>query len=309
MDITNFPDLAAPILAKRAVTYPASVAQTTAVKTLLPKIDQSGMKATLTTLSGYFNRYYKSTYGAQSSQWLQTQIQAVVTASNVTGVTVKAFPHSWGQNSIIASIPGKSTKTIVVGAHLDSINLANPATGQAPGADDDGSGSVTILEALKVLLTSSTVATGQLANTIEFHWYSAEEGGLLGSQEIWQSYKTAGRNIVAMLQQDMTGYIQGTINAGRKVSIGVMMDYVDAGLTAFLKKVVAAVSFAICAYRSDDMCDTNAVIVPHRSCRRDSMWLCLFRPWFCAESRIPGCVRDRGTLSGFQPPDCSYCER
>ena len=244
MDITDFPNLAArSIEARQAVIYPSAVAQSAAVRPLLGSLSKSNMQSNLQTFSGYFNRYYRSTYGVQSSQWLQSRAQSVVSASGADryGATVKAFTHSWGQSSIIATIPGRSSKTVVIGAHLDSINLNNPSSGRAPGADDDGSGCVTILEAMRVLLTSSTFAQGQAPNTIEFHWYAAEEGGLLGSQAIFQSYKNAGRNVRAMLEQDMTGYIQATLAAGQRESVGIITDFVDVSLTEFIKKVVTAV--------------------------------------------------------------------
>lgn len=43
----------------------------------------------------------------------------------------------------------------------------------APGADDDGSGSVTILEAYRGLISAGF----QPKKTVEFHWYSAEVCG------------------------------------------------------------------------------------------------------------------------------------
>lgn len=143
-----------------------------------------------------------------------------------------------GQNSIIATLPGRSEKTVVIGAHQDSINLFLPSILAAPGADDDGSGTVTILEALRVLLQDKSIATGKAENTVEFHWYSAEEGGLLGSQAIFNSYEKEGRDVKAMLQQDMTGYTHATLEAGEPESVGVITDYVDPGLTEFIKEVV-----------------------------------------------------------------------
>jgi Zn-dependent M28 family amino/carboxypeptidase len=94
------------------------------------------------------------------------------------------------------------------------------------------------LEAFRVLLTDSRVASGQAANTIEFHWYAAEEAGLLGSQAVFTNYKNSGKVVKAMLQQDMTGYVK----PGVKEAVGVITDYVDADLTNFIKKVVTAVS-------------------------------------------------------------------
>lgn len=242
MDITDYSDLHRSSLnrvAAAAVTFPAAVTQKTNVTPLIAKLSTANMQSKLTTFSNYQNRYYKSTYGKQSSEWLLSQVQAVATASGVSGVTVRAFSHpSWTQNSVIASIPGTSTNTIVIGAHQDSVNGASPSAGRAPGADDDGTGTFTILEAMRVLLTDSRIASGQAPNTIEFHWYAAEEGGLLGSQAVFTDYKNKGRVVKAMLQQDMTGYVK----PGVTESVGVITDYVDVGLTTFIKKVITAVS-------------------------------------------------------------------
>jgi bacterial leucyl aminopeptidase len=112
----------------------------------------------------------------------------------------------------------------VVGAHQDSANYQYPMDGRAPGADDDGSGTMTILEVLRVLLSSKDILEGKAENTIEFHWYAAEEAGLLGSQDIFREYERTGRDVKAMLQQDMTGFIHLTIDAGRKPEFGLVMD-------------------------------------------------------------------------------------
>ncbi|KAL4727068.1 Leucine aminopeptidase 1 [Fusarium chlamydosporum] len=219
-------------------SFPGAVAQTSAVKALLPKLSQSNMRTALTTFSGFYNRYYTSTYGEQSADWLFKQVESIIAASGAKGAKVAKFKHSWRQPSIIATIPGKSDATIVVGAHQDSVNLRNPTSGRAPGADDDGSGTVTILEAFRVLLSDSRVASGQAPNTIEFHWYAGEEAGLLGSGAIFNQYKRDGRVVKAMLNQDMTGYVK----PGTKPVAGIITDNVDAGLNTFLKKVIAAYS-------------------------------------------------------------------
>lgn len=144
---------------------------------------------------------------------------------------------------MIATIPGNSRKIIVLGAHQDSINQQgnDVVEDRAPGADDDGSGSITILEAMRVLLSDPDIAAGKAPNTVEFHWYSAEEEGLLGSQDIFEKYKEEQKDVKAMLQQDMTGYVEGTLNAGKPEQVGVITDYVDTGLVEFIKKVVTEV--------------------------------------------------------------------
>jgi bacterial leucyl aminopeptidase len=67
----------------------------------------------------------------------------------------------------------------------------------APGADDDGSGTVTILEAFRVLAEAGFVP---LNGPVEFQWYAAEEGGNLGSLPIARYKKESGATVGAMLE-------------------------------------------------------------------------------------------------------------
>jgi leucyl aminopeptidase len=226
--------------------FPAAPTLQKELKPMMKSLKKENMQANLEKFTSFYTRYYKSDYGRQSSEWLLEKVQGIIKDSGADkhGANAKPFHHPWGQNSVIATIPGENNSTVVVGAHQDSINLFLPSIFSAPGADDDGSGTVTILEALRVLLTSKDVVEGKAQNTIEFHWYSAEEGGLLGSQAIFSSYEKEGRDIKAMLQQDMTGYVQGTLDAGKKESVGVITDFVNPALTDFIKEVVTEVSFS-----------------------------------------------------------------
>ena len=247
MDITHTQDLGAlkslDTRAQSTVTFPKKVAYNDTVNPMLKDLSEKSMRQNLEKFTSFFTRYYKSSYGVQSSAWLFDKVNQMIHDSGADqyGVHVETFEHPWGQNSIIATIPGKSEKTVVIGAHQDSVNWLAPLWLAAPGADDDGSGSMTILEALRVLLQSEAIIKGNASNTIEFHWYSAEEGGLLGSQAIFSAYEKKGRDVKAMLQQDMTGYIHKTIDAGELESVGVITDYVDSGLTDFIKEVITQV--------------------------------------------------------------------
>lgn len=71
-----------------------------------------------------------------------------------------------------------------------------PQWGRSPGADDDGSGTVTILEIFRALVNTGF----RPQRPVEFHWYSAEEAGLLGSQAIAQNYEKKGVDVLAMIQ-------------------------------------------------------------------------------------------------------------
>jgi len=241
MDITEHGDLGTYRYSSRATpVFPKKVKLQDDIKPMLKNLSKDHMQDHLEKFSSFHTRYYKSDYGRQSSEWLLKTVQDTIEEAGADEYGVKAehFKHPWGQNSVIATIPGQSNETIVIGAHQDSINLWLPSVLPAPGADDDGSGTVTILEAFRILLTSEDVIKGKAPNTIEFQWYSAEEGGLLGSQAIFSDYEKKGRVVKAMLQQDMTGFVRKTIDAGKPESVGVIMDFVDSGLTAFIKKVI-----------------------------------------------------------------------
>ncbi|KAF4170829.1 hypothetical protein CNMCM8694_005648 [Aspergillus lentulus] len=163
-----------------------------------------------------------------------------ITASNATGVAVEVFDHvGWDQPSIIVSIPGISAKTIVLGAHQDSITRPcyQVPRDYAPGADDNASGVATLVEALRAILRDPVFAQGHAPNTLEFHFYAAEEVGLQGSKQIFDSYSSQGREVKAMLNQDMTGYT-GYVGTNKPERIGVLTDYVDSGLTEFVRTMI-----------------------------------------------------------------------
>ncbi|KAK9694021.1 hypothetical protein K7432_013617 [Basidiobolus ranarum] len=233
IDITDTQDLE--ILNKpEIIPLPEKLSGAQDIQPFLDSLNTTNMESWLREFVTFNNRYYQSQTGVESSNWLYQQIAAITATSPAVKISVRQVSHSWVQKSIIARIEGISgnNETVIIGAHQDSINQYNPTTGRAPGADDDGSGTVTILEAYR-----SFVQGGLLPKRpIEFHWYSAEEEGLLGSGDIAKQYREARTKVIGMLQSDMTGFNDKT------GVIGVVTDNVDPGLTTFLKKVITAYS-------------------------------------------------------------------
>ncbi|TFK39554.1 Zn-dependent exopeptidase [Crucibulum laeve] len=211
-------------------TY-ASPSHQSAVTPLFKTVSVSNMQSYLGNLTAFNNRYYTSTTGVQATTWIVNTVSQIAALYPNSKATVSAFKHTWAQSSIVAKIPGSTNGPItILGAHMDSINSASPSSGRAPGADDDGSGSVNLIEAFRVLLASGFKPT----TPVEFHWYAAEEVGLRGSQAIATSYKSSNVQVKAMLQFDMTAYVK----PGVKETIGLMPDYVDAGLTSFVASLI-----------------------------------------------------------------------
>ena len=171
------------------------------VTPLLAKVSVENMQLLLGNLTAFHNRFFESETGAAASLWIHDTVADLGDAFPDSKLEVLLFEHNFPQTSIIATFPGEDPEgpVTILGAHMDSINL-DDVNGRAPGADDDGSGSVNLLEAVRVLAESGF----QPKTPVEFHWYAGEEVGLLGSQDIAQEYNETGIEVKGMLQFDMT---------------------------------------------------------------------------------------------------------
>ncbi|CAO3589056.1 unnamed protein product [Absidia cylindrospora] len=238
MDITDHQDLGAYSAFNSAwqPVIPTKVNYQDEVEPIIGNLTTSHMENNLRQFTNFRTRYYKSTYGAKSCRWLIQQVQDIIDKSPVDAdhVSVKEFTHKWDQFSIVAKFEGSDAslekELVIVSAHQDSVNLWLPYWGRSPGADDDGSGTVTILESFRSLVHNGF----KPERTVEFHWYSGEEAGLLGSQDVADQYVQDGKRVVAMIQNDMTGYTAGS----KEEVIGIVTDHVDEKLTDFLKTLV-----------------------------------------------------------------------
>jgi Zn-dependent M28 family amino/carboxypeptidase len=96
-------------------------------------------------------------------------------------------------NVIADSTSGRADRTVVVGAHLDSVT-------EGPGINDNGSGSATLLEVAKQMSQLGIAPT----NRVRFAFWGAEEFGLLGSEYYVSHLPTSElKNIMLNLNFDM----------------------------------------------------------------------------------------------------------
>jgi len=104
--------------------------------------------------------------------------------------------------NVISTLTGTTDPKdlVILGAHLDDI----PATGRAPGANDDGSGSAALLCMAQAIKEYRDTEQVSFSRTIVFEHYTGEEQGLLGSRALSRARKTRGDFVLAMIQSDMT---------------------------------------------------------------------------------------------------------
>ncbi|CAG9988192.1 unnamed protein product [Clonostachys byssicola] len=255
-DITEFQDVqvsSAKLFA--AAAFPDALQHKCTVQKIIKNIDVDKIKEQLTTYSSFHNRYFNSQYGVDAAEWLYERVKEVMKESGNPLATSRLVRHTaWSQPSIIVSLPGITRgKTVVLGSHLDSVISGDRGAGRAPGADDNGSGSMMNLAVLRAILADPRIAEGDHLNTLEWHWYSGEESGLLGSQDIFNQYATLNMQVVAMLNQDMVGY-KGRDGIER---FGLVTDNTDASQNEFLKLVIGGytdISYeeTLCGYACSD---------------------------------------------------------
>ncbi|GAA5938946.1 uncharacterized protein JCM15063_004372 [Sporobolomyces koalae] len=262
IDVTH-DQQSAPITLQRKQSFPKKLSYSNkALSNVFDKISTHEMKTFLTAFSGFRTRYYRSDTGKQSQNFLLGQISQIANSNKDLKIKIKEFPHPWGQNSILVrfepTAKNASDEIVIVGAHQDSTNLL-PFLG-APGADDDGSGTTSILEAFRVLVESGFQP---VHHPVEFHWNSAEEGGLLGSKAIAQDYQARGIRVKAYHQNDMTAWVK----QGTKPTIGLIRDFVDPDFTDYLAKVIDEYSSigwtsTKCGYACSDHASWSAIGAP-----------------------------------------------
>ncbi|QPG76377.1 hypothetical protein FOA43_003765 [Brettanomyces nanus] len=208
-------------------------------RSLIGDVSEERLGHRLEELSQLFpdSRYYNSESGYRSALYFYDVLQGF-TQRDRGRYTVRRFKHNgWRQPTLIFRIQGIHEQIVILGCHLDSMNL-NPFA-NAPGVDDNLSGIDVVLEALDIFTNESIVSDlPVLQNTLEFHFYAAEEVGSLGSQEVFKEYRKNNRKVIAMLQQDMTGYTEGSNKKGIGEHFGIITDYASVTLTEFVKSLV-----------------------------------------------------------------------
>ncbi|MDE2273638.1 MAG: M28 family peptidase, partial [Gammaproteobacteria bacterium] len=200
------------------------------LREIVNAVSAERLKDTDTHLVGFGTRHTLSTttlptrgIGA-ARRWVKAQFEQIsqdcgacleiITPSQV--FTGPRMPKAGAEVMDVVAIQKGSdpNRYLVMTAHLDSrvTDIMN-STADAPGADDDGSGTSALIEAARVL------SKYKFAATIVYSADSGEEQGLYGGKIIADYAKAHGWNVEANLNNDMIGSTHG--------SSGVM-DNVDA---------------------------------------------------------------------------------
>jgi leucyl aminopeptidase len=193
------------------------------------EVSEANLKSTVDFLAAFHDRYNKGPQPNAAVEALKLRIEDMLKSSSLPYQIELITHQSTAQKTLHLRIAGQSRpqEIVVLGAHLDSINMSWMGDKIAPGADDNASGSANLIEALRILSTRA-----RTERTLDFFWYAGEESGLLGSAEIAKDYKAKNADVVAVLQLDMT------LHPGSgEFTLGSMNDFTSAWLRNYLESI------------------------------------------------------------------------
>jgi hypothetical protein len=162
-------------------------------------------------------------------------------------VAVPRRPDSLRVNvvNVLGILPGRDTsRVVVVGGHYDSCICAASPTGawdissDAPGADDDGSGTSAVVEVARVV--SRRFPRG-LDATVIFALYAGEEQGLLGSTHLAERLTREGKTVVAAFTNDIVGNVVAEDGTTDSTSVRAYAADPDSGATRELGRYAWAI--------------------------------------------------------------------
>ena len=206
------PYLAVPLilLSTSALAVPPLPGPEAKVADIARDVDQARMRATVAKLVSFGTRHTLSSQtdpkrgiGA-AVRWAEAEMKAMgletlQTCDTVTGRRVPTPTRVCNAVGILRGTERPNDVVIITG-HIDSrVTDVMNATADAPGANDDGSGTAAVLEAARVM------SRRKFPGTIVFAALSGEEQGLLGGKILADHAKAQGWNVIANLNNDIIG--------------------------------------------------------------------------------------------------------
>jgi peptidase M28-like protein len=180
------------------------------LRAMVAPVSQAKLRHSIETLVGFGTRHTLSSQtdpkrgiGA-ALNWAQGEFRSygLPTERPCDTVTGSRIPTPTRVCDMIAIQRGteRPNDVVIITGHIDSrVTDVMNATADAPGANDDGSGSAAVLESARVL------SKHKFPGTIVYALVSGEEQGLYGAKVLADYAKAQGWNVVTDLNNDIVG--------------------------------------------------------------------------------------------------------
>jgi hypothetical protein len=207
-----------------AAQSPTADARDPRVVAMLGDVSAARLRSRIERLASFGTRHTLSETESETRgigaarRWIKAELDRVSAAN---GGRLKVEMQSYVQEpmrrvsravevvNVVATLPGtqpeSAGRVYVVGGHYDSRGSdVENATIDAPGANDDASGTAAVIELAEVMSKHAFDAT------IVFVAFAGEEQSLLGSGHFAREARAANREIAGMITNDIVGNTLGT---------------------------------------------------------------------------------------------------
>jgi hypothetical protein len=192
------------------------------LQAMLAEVSPARIEARIRKLVSFGTRHTLSDIGSDTRgigaarRWITAELSACAkVAGGRLQVEEQSFIEPAGNRvnqptelvNVVATLPGRGAskgRTLVVSGHYDSRNSdVMDSLGEAPGANDDASGTAAVMELACVM------ARRQFDATLVFMAVPGEEQGLLGAAQWAREARAANVNVEAMITNDIVGSSRG----------------------------------------------------------------------------------------------------
>jgi hypothetical protein len=182
------------------------------IQGLVDDVSTDSITAYIQRLQDFKTRLVLSDSGFAASEWLRQKFDDWNYSTRFDSFYIDSSMAAWGvwpgvgfERNIIATSTGTMNpdQIFIIGGHMDAIVWWDTSLARynAPGADDNATGTVAALEAARVFKDYSW------ESTIEFIGWAAEEIGLYGSYFYADRADSLDLDIGGVLNNDMIGYM------------------------------------------------------------------------------------------------------
>ncbi|UCC12762.1 MAG: M20/M25/M40 family metallo-hydrolase, partial [candidate division WOR-3 bacterium] len=187
------------------------------VQSIVDQVSTDSLASYVQRMQDFVTRLIFTDSSFAASQWILEKFNSFGYDAEFDSVYLAetnygTWPDTGYERNVVATIEGSSnpSKHIIISGHHDAIIWPDTSVSwtSAPGADDNASGVACALEAARIFNAYNWDPT------IKFIGWTAEEVGLLGSDDYARRADSMGMDIGAVINLDMIGYADGGILDG-----------------------------------------------------------------------------------------------
>jgi hypothetical protein len=212
------------------------------IEWLISQVREDSVRSYIQRLENFRTRYSSE----DSCQAAAEYIYAFFRDRGLDSVYYHDYSTRYAPN-VVATIPGivNPRRIYIIDGHFDS--TAYPYS-NAPGADDNASGTACVMEAARVL------AGMRFRYTLKFIAFAGEEQGLVGSTDYARDAAAAGDSILGVLNFDMVAYLDDSrwdLDLVYNSASADLADFTYASAQTYVPQLLPIKEYDPTAYNSD----------------------------------------------------------